>query len=274
MSQPSTSTGSYQNYQEFLDENQYTKHGLEKYEWIFGETFLSTGGLETTKEILDKLELKSGMKVLDVGSGCGGSAFYMAEHFGCHVTGYDLSKNMLSVANGHLRNRPHLKELVNFVLGDVTTAEFPENSFDLVYSRDALLHIKDKDSLFAKFFKWLKPGGRVVFTDYGQSEKDQSLEFKRYVAKRGYFLLTVKAYEELLKKTGFTEVKVEDKQERFTEILNKELKKLRNRRKEFLQEFNQEDYDDLESGWEAKIKRSKNDDQTWTYGYGQKPVEV
>lgn len=53
--------------------------GILLYEKIFGRTFVSTGGLETTKEFVELLNLKPGQKVLDVGGGIGGSAFYMAK---------------------------------------------------------------------------------------------------------------------------------------------------------------------------------------------------
>jgi SAM-dependent methyltransferase len=49
---------------------------------------------------------------------------------------------------------------------DVTTADYAPASFDVIYSRDCLLHIADKAALFVKFFTWLKPGGRILISDY------------------------------------------------------------------------------------------------------------
>ena len=50
---------------------------------------------------VNKLKLTPGMKVLDIGCGTGGSAFYMAKHYGVEVLGVDLSQNMLDIANEH-----------------------------------------------------------------------------------------------------------------------------------------------------------------------------
>merc|ERR1711894_277377 len=69
--------------QDFLNAGQYKRNGILRYERVFGHTFVSTGGLTTTKDIVDPIGLKPGMKVLDIGCGTGGSAFYMAKNFGC-----------------------------------------------------------------------------------------------------------------------------------------------------------------------------------------------
>merc|ERR1711982_214937 len=73
--------------QDFLNAGQYKKNGILRYERVFGHTFVSTGGLTTTKDIVDPIGLKPGMKVLDIGCGTGGSAFYMARNYGVDVHG-------------------------------------------------------------------------------------------------------------------------------------------------------------------------------------------
>lgn len=84
--------------QQFLDSNQYSRlvsgepwhlhlsssfklsfrNGITRYEEIFGKTFVSVGGETTTREFVTMIGLAPDMKVLDIGSGAGGSAFYMA----------------------------------------------------------------------------------------------------------------------------------------------------------------------------------------------------
>ena len=67
--------------QMWLDQNQYSRKGILRYEAIFGRTYVSVGGEETTKDFCSKLCLTPGMKVLDIGCGTGGSAFYMARRY-------------------------------------------------------------------------------------------------------------------------------------------------------------------------------------------------
>ncbi|XP_013183990.2 uncharacterized protein LOC106129845 [Amyelois transitella] len=261
-----------QNYQKFLDQGQYTKHGLEKYEWIFGETFLSTGGITTTMQVLKHVQLGKNPKVLDVGSGLGGHSFLFAEKYGAEVLGLDLSENMLEIARKHLDKRPHLKDKVRFEFQDCTKIDYPENSFDLVYSRDTFLHIRDKAQLFKKIYKWLKPSGYILFTDYvrGEDETKYSEEFKNYLIDRDYDMATVSEYREILINTGFKDVQVKDWKDQFRNGLEVELKKLQTKRTEFLQTFTQSDYEDLESGWMSKINRAIQGYQGWVLAVGRK----
>ncbi|XP_013184069.1 uncharacterized protein LOC106129915 [Amyelois transitella] len=261
-----------QNYQKFLDQGQYSKHGLEKYEWIFGETFLSTGGITTTMQVLKHVQLGENPKVLDVGSGLGGHSFLFAEKYGAEVLGLDLSENMLEIARKHLDKRPHLKDKVRFEFQDCTKIDYPENSFDLVYSRDALIHIRNKTELFKKIYKWLKPNGYVLFTDYvrGEDERMYTEEFKMYLKNRDYDMATITEYREVLEKSGFKRVQVEDWKDQFKYALEIELDKLQGKRLEFLQHFTQADYEDLESGWLNKVFRANEGNQGWILGVGRK----
>jgi phosphoethanolamine N-methyltransferase len=146
-----------------LDSSQYTSESILKYEKIYGRAFVSTGGLESTKEIVKMLGLKAGMSVLDVGSGLGGSAFHMALEYNVNVHGLDLSHNMLSLANERLQEID-VASHVTFEFGDVLEST-AESVYDVIYSRDAFLHIAEKERLFKTLLNVLKPGGLLFFTD-------------------------------------------------------------------------------------------------------------
>ena len=259
-------------FQDFLDESQYTLNSVKRYEWIFGETWISTGGKQTTDVVLSRIQIQPGSRVLDMGSGIGGHSFHLAEKYGCNVLGIDLSRNMVAVAEDHLNRRPHLEKLIEFKLKDATKlSNLTENSFDVIYSRDTLLHIEDKVNLFSNFYKWLKPGGRIIFTDYGRGDKsDYTDEFKAYVAQRQYHLLTVQEYNKLLLVSGFQEIEAEDWTMAFKDALERELNKLTSQKEEFISLFSQRDYDDLFNGWTAKLKRVQDGDQVWTFGLARK----
>ncbi|KAF2309103.1 hypothetical protein GH714_000501 [Hevea brasiliensis] len=203
--------------------------------------------IETTKEFVAKLDLKPGQKVLDVGCGIGGGDFYMAENFGVEVVGIDLSINMILFA---LERATGLKCTVKFEVADCTKKTYPDNTFDVIYSRDTILYIQDKPALFRSFLKWLKPGS-------------PSPEFVEYIKQRGYDLHDVEAYGQMLRDAGFDDVIAEDRTDQFNQVLQRELNAVEKGKDEFIQDFSEEDYNDMVGGWKAKLIRSSSGEQRW-----------
>jgi phosphoethanolamine N-methyltransferase len=242
-----------------LDTTQYTRESIKKYEGIYGHNFISTGGLESTREIVKLLDLKPGMKVLDVGSGIGGSAFYMAQEYGVQVHGLDLSHNMLSIANERL-DELNLESLVTFEYGDILESEV-ESVYDVAYSRDAFLHIENKALLFQVLERALKPNGLLFFTDYCWGDGSHSEEFLAYVAQRGYDLHTPKDYGNLIEQAGFAEVQAMDKTKLFGDYLHLELEHLPN----------DGSIPEIRKSWGEKIIRNQRGEQGWGWFMARKP---
>ncbi|GLT45485.1 hypothetical protein SLA2020_193140 [Shorea laevis] len=254
-------------FQCFLDTVQYKCSGILRYERVFGNGFVSTGGIVTTKEFVAKLDLKPEQKVLDVGCGIGGGDFYMAENFDVHVVAIDLSINMISFA---LDRAIGLKCAVEFEVTDCTKKIYPDNTFDVIYSRDTILHIQDKPALFRSFYKWLKPGGKVLISDYCKSAGTPSLEFAEYIKQRGYDLHDVKAYGQMLRDAGFNEVVAEDRTDQFMQVLQQELNSVEKNKDIFIRDFSEEDYNDIVDGWKAKLVRSSSGEQRWGLFFAKK----
>ena len=249
------------------DTTQYTVNGILRYEKVFGYNFVSTGGIKTTRELFSEIDLTPGAKVLDIGSGLGGSAFFIEENYAAKVTGIDLSSNMIQLSNQRASYR---NSKVQFILGDCTQMECEPESFNLIYSRDSLLHVQDKTTLFQKIKDWLKPSGKVLITDYCCGSSDWSREFSDYVQKRNYTLHDVQTYKHLLEKSGLKIIQGYDNTKRFVVALEAELQHLISIKEEFLQNFTQHDYEDLIQGWEKKITRAKQGYQKWGCFYAKK----
>ncbi|KAG6413723.1 hypothetical protein SASPL_126437 [Salvia splendens] len=254
-------------FQKFLDTVQYKCSGILRYERVFGQGYVSTGGLETTSEFVAKMDLQPGQKVLDVGCGIGGGDFYMAEQYDVHVVGIDLSINMISFA---LERAIGLNCAVEFEVADCTKKEYPDGSFDVIYSRDTILHIQDKPALFRSFYKWLKPGGKVLISDYCRNSGTPSAEFAEYIKQRGYDLHDVKAYGQMLRDAGFVDVVAEDRTDQFLKVLQKELATVEKDKETFISDFSEEDYNDIVGGWKAKLVRSSSGEQRWGLFIGKK----
>jgi len=263
-------------FQTFLDTHQYARKGILLYERIFGTTYVSTGGESTTAKFCSELSahsLKPNDKILDVGCGIGGSAFYMAKNFGVQVYGYDLSVNMINIANDLRHCEPaNVKHAVQFYVEDATLMDYPDQFYDMVYSRDTILHIKDKKALFEMFYRTLKPGGKLVITDYCHGDKPKhSQHFVDYVASRGYHLHTVQEYGKIIESAGFVDVKATNMTPGFIDILKGEVTEFSKKKQAIIEEFSQKDFDYIVTGWNDKIKRCSDGDQAWGYFVAKKP---
>ena len=166
---------------------------------------------------------------------------------------------------------PAIKHRTRFLVEDATTMEYPENFYDVVYSRDTILHIADKLQLFKLFEKTLKPGGLLVISDYCCGEGMHSQAFNDYVKQRGYNLLTVKEYGKTIENAGLKEVRAVDNSKYFLEILDKELKAFNIIKDEVVAEYSLDDYNYICDGWNDKIKRvGGKGEQVWGYFMARK----
>ncbi|GFO25066.1 phosphoethanolamine N-methyltransferase-like, partial [Plakobranchus ocellatus] len=267
-----SSNQGYKSFQEFLDSQQYSARSILLSERIFGYTFVSAGGLETTQEFVKLLNLKPGQEVLDVGGGIGGGAFYMSKNFGVKVVSVDLSSNMAHIAMNRAKEVGVLPNQVVFEIADATKREYPDESFDVVYSRDTILHIKDKLALFRKFLNYLRPGGKVLISDYCCSAEEHSEKFKGYVKQRGYYLLSPAAYGKVLEQAGFVNIRAEDRSKQFAQILSSEIARSEKGKDQFIADFDEAQYNYIVNGWKEKLERLELGDQRWGLFYAEKPI--
>lgn len=134
---------------------------------LLGESF-HPGGLELTERLGKLLDLRPGQRVLDVASGTGASAVYLAEKFGCEVVGIDYSEELV----GQARRRAHeagLAHLVRFELGDSEKLPFPDGSFDALICECSFCTFPDKHTAAGEFARVLRAGGRVGLSDVTRS---------------------------------------------------------------------------------------------------------
>jgi SAM-dependent methyltransferase len=133
----------------------------------YGEDMGQTSWLtaEEWLEFADRLGVTAGAEVLEVGSGSGGPAVYLARSRGCRVTGVDINEHGVRNAAG-LAEAHGLADRVRFRTVDASRPlPFPDASFDAIISNDAMCHIAQRLTVLRDWHRVLRPGGRALFTD-------------------------------------------------------------------------------------------------------------
>jgi phosphoethanolamine N-methyltransferase len=144
---------------------QYAKDFTDALQFMWGEGFLSPGGPEEVAEMVAGIDL-SDKRVLDIGSGLGGVDLLLAtEHRAAQVIGIDVEEQLVESAHA-LISAKGLTERVKFQLVVPGPLPFPDASFDVILSKDAMVHIADKAALYAEVLRVLKPGGWFTAADW------------------------------------------------------------------------------------------------------------
>lgn len=159
----------------------------------------------------DWLALHEGSHVLEVASGSGGPAIFLAELGGGRVTGIDI--NAHGVATASRSAQAHgLAGRLTFLEADANEAlPFPDGSFDAILCIDSANHFPDRLRVLREWQRVLKPGGRALFTDPVVVTGLVSNEELAVRSSIGYFLFAPPGVNErLIAEAGFELARKQD----------------------------------------------------------------
>jgi SAM-dependent methyltransferase len=159
----------------------------------------------------DQLGIRPGAEVLEVGSGSGGPAVYLAAARGFRVTGVDINEHGVRNARALAEGRG-LADRVGFEVVDAgKPLPFPAERFDAIISNDAMCHIPNRLAVLRDWHRVLRPGGRALFTDAMVLTGVASHEELAIRSSIGFYLIVPPgANEALLAEAGFTVRAVQD----------------------------------------------------------------
>ena len=126
-------------------------------------------GRKATLELAEQMNLRRDSRVLDIGSGLGGPARTLAETYGCHVTGIDLTQAFCDAAEV-MSDWVGLGDRVAFQQGDATDLPYEDDRFDAAMTIHVAMNIPDKDKMYAQARRVVNPGGIFAVYDVLQGE--------------------------------------------------------------------------------------------------------
>lgn len=200
------------------------------------------GGLAVVDELAARARIDSSCHVLDVCSGMGGPARYLANRYRCRVTGLDITESR-HLGAIRLTRLVGLSHWVDFHLGNALAMPFDDASFDVVIGQEAWAHVPDKPRLIAECARVVRAGGRIAFTDIVRGKDLSETEEERLRQEMTFLeLASAESYARLLEASGCKLVERTDLGGPWTEILRQRLEMYRGLRDTTVQRFGAEHF--------------------------------
>jgi ubiquinone/menaquinone biosynthesis C-methylase UbiE len=211
-----------------MTDDNYDDRHIALLEALWGEGYLSPGGPEEVARVIEGLPVR-GARVLDIGSGSGAiTVSLVRDHGAAHATGIDVEGPVCAaaerrVAAAGLTGRVTIREVIPGPL------PFEADSFDVVFSKDSIIHIPDKEALAADAFRVLKPGGWFAGSDWLMShDGPPSPEMADYIAQEDldFAMASPARYARALEDAGFERIELVNRNRWYLEVARDELARL------------------------------------------------
>jgi sarcosine/dimethylglycine N-methyltransferase len=217
--------------------------------------------IDTMASYADKIDENT--RIIDLGGGFSGSARHLAKKYGCHVTVLNLSETENN--RGRKMNKEQgLDHLIDVIDGSYEDIPFDENTFDIIWSEDAILHSENRDKVLEEAYRVLKPNGEFIFTDPMQSNNcDEGVLQPIYKRINLASLGSPDFYIETAQKIGFKEVGFDEMQEQLALSYSKVLENLETKEPELEGLVSEEYRENMKTGLRHWIKGGNEGNLTW-----------
>ena len=179
-------------------------------EQLFAFDQIHYKGTDAVRSAVEMLKVTEKDSVLEIGSGLGGPARFLAHTTGCRVTGLDVQEDMHAIAS-ELTARCGLASKITHVLGDALTSPLPAGAFDAVVSWLAIHHIPNRPLLSRRIASALRPGGQLYIEDLytrGPYSPEDRVDVNETL--HGTTMTSKEEYERDLRDAGFTDIRLID----------------------------------------------------------------
>lgn len=192
---------------------EYDDNLMALLETLWGEGFMSPGGVDEVDHYLDGIDL-SGQSVLDIGCGLGGVDLHLLrQHGAARIIGIDIDPALIDRCD-QLAEKYQASEQLRFLCVEPGPLGFDDASFGIVTSKDSIIHIEDKHALARDVLRVLEPGGWFVASDWLAGYDNQpSAEMQAYLEAEGlgFGLASATTYTDALQAAGFIDIGIVDR---------------------------------------------------------------
>lgn len=224
--------------------------------------------VETMASMLQNVEPRT--RVLDIGSGYGGSARYLVKKFGCHVGCLNLSE-IQNKRNRELNIPDGLSLAINVVDGNFEDIPLPDNSADVVWSQDAILHSGNKQKVLEEVYRVLAKGGQFIFTDPMQSESCPKDALEPILNRIHLDSLgSIQYYKDTLLGLGFKEISIKDHSKQLSNHYGRVLQEVQANQANLSQVCSDEYIDRMKTGLQHWVDGGVAGNLTWGILHFQK----
>ncbi len=177
-----------------------------------GTDFLK-GCANLDRIMVERGQISSDARALDLGCGNGTTAIWLAERTGCHVTGIDLSGVRIDNAkSARERQEAGLRDRLAFEKASATELPYADGQFSRVWSQAVIYHVPDKRAVLKEVYRVLEKGGLFVFDDLVKPKQQVSPQAQRFVYERLLYdtEFSFESYQDALKAQGFEILEAQD----------------------------------------------------------------
>ena len=183
--------------------------------WNSNTKTLHQALLNENRFLAEQVNAGPGQRILDAGAGIGGSAIWLARHYGAQVVGISLSKKELDIARSTARANG-VGSLAQFSVMDYLRTGFPDSSFDVIWAIESVCHAEHKEDFVEEAQRLLKEKGKLVVADGFLKRPAQNAREERIIKHfvDGFALPGLAAdysFEQSLHRAGFKNIQQWDK---------------------------------------------------------------
>ncbi len=196
-------------------EQEYDESLQALLEAVWGEGYLSPGGSEEVAKVVQGVDLDD-KTILDIGCGAGGIDIFLAENYKpAKIIGVDVDHGLVNRCKATAKEKL-LTDALEFRAIEPGSLPFDNESFDVVFSKDSIIHIEDKNAIFADIYRVLKPGGVFCASDWLRDNDGPMSDALRYYVEAedlGFGMASQQRYQDAMQSAGFVDIDIINRNE-------------------------------------------------------------